>query len=725
MAASASDAHPFVLYNARYRFLFPILDADGDLTTGAASLDSELSQDCGTFADATNEATEIATSSGMYYLDLIATELDTKSTSVIVKTATAGAKTTPVVLYPKRLPVIRTGTAQAGGASSITLDSGASAIDDYYTGCYVNITNNSPSNALGQARKITAYVGSTKVATVEGTYGTNPSSASTFEVLATDDWINRFADVRAVGGTAQTAGDLMADTNDIQARLPAALVGGRMDASVGAMASGVLTAAAIAADAITAAKVADGTIDAATFAAGAINAAAIAADAITAAKIADGAIDAATFAAGAITAAAIASDAITDAKVASDVTIASVTGAVGSVTGAVGSVTGAVGSVASGGITAASFGAGAIDAAAIAANAIGASELAADAVAEIQSGLATAANLATVAGFLDTEIAAILADTNELQTDWVDGGRLDLILDAASAPSASVVADAVWDEALAGHLGAGTTGTALNAAGSAGDPWSTSIPGAYGAGSAGKIVGDNLNATVSSRAPESGGNVAAIKAKTDQLVFTIANKLDASLQAAGDFAQAAADKVWATAARILTAGTNIALAKGTGVTGFNDLSAAQVNAEADTALADVGVTSTVTGRIDAAITTRATPAQVATELATYDAPTHTELTAELATADDAVLSAIAALNNLSSAGVLTQVNAALDTTLSATIPADGTRPTLRQGVYMNTQFLYERTVSGTTLTVKNPDGTTLAVLTLGDATSPQSVTRTT
>lgn len=68
---------------------------------------------------------------------------------------------------------------------------------------------------------------------------------------------------------------------------------------------------------------------------GAITAAKIAADAITAAKIADGAIDAATFAAGAINAAAIAADAITDAKVAGDVTIASVTGAVGSVTSGV------------------------------------------------------------------------------------------------------------------------------------------------------------------------------------------------------------------------------------------------------------------------------------------------------------------------------------------------------------------------------------------------------
>jgi hypothetical protein len=66
-------------------------------------------------------------------------------------------------------------------------------------------------------------------------------------------------------------------------------------------------------------------------------------------------------------------------------------------------------------------------------DAITAAKIASDAVTEIQSGLATAANLATVAGYLDTEIAAILADTNELQTDWADGGRLDLILDARAS----------------------------------------------------------------------------------------------------------------------------------------------------------------------------------------------------------------------------------------------------------------------------------------------------
>jgi hypothetical protein len=45
----------------------------------------------------------------------------------------------------------------------------------------------------------------------------------------------------------------------------------------------------------------------------------------------------------------------------------------------------------------------------------------------------------------------------------------------------------------------------------------------------------------------------------------------------------------------------------------------QVNAEADQALADVGLTSTVSGRMDAAVSSRATPAQVQIELGNYGA----------------------------------------------------------------------------------------------------------
>lgn len=156
------------------------------------------------------------------------------------------------------------------------------------------------------------------------------------------------------------------------------------------------------------------------------------------------------------------------------------------------------------------WGSGAITAASIATNAIDADAIAADAVTEIQAGLSTldaagirtavglaAANLDTqltaIDDYLDTEIAAIKAKTDNLPASPAAVGDI---------PSAATIADAVWDEGLSGHLGAGSTGNALNAAGSSGDPWATSLPGAYGAGSAGKILGDNLNATIASRASQ-------------------------------------------------------------------------------------------------------------------------------------------------------------------------------------------------------------------------------
>ena len=182
MAHAAGDTHEFPIYGAHFRVTFPILDADGDLVSGAASLDSEVSKDSGAFADCTNEATEIATSSGMYYLDLTGAEMEAKKLAVIVKTSTAGAKTTPITLYPRRIHVMETGTAQAGAAGTITLASGASADDDFYNGMYVVITNNSPAGVDNQARRIIDYVGSTKVATLDSNWGTNPSSATTYEI---------------------------------------------------------------------------------------------------------------------------------------------------------------------------------------------------------------------------------------------------------------------------------------------------------------------------------------------------------------------------------------------------------------------------------------------------------------------------------------------------------------------------------------------------------------
>lgn len=114
---ASTDAKPVPQKNVAYRVTFPILDADGDLVTGATGLDSEISKDGGTFADCTNEATEIATSSGIYYLDLTSTEMDADTVAIIVKTSSSGAKTTTIVLYPEEAGDIRVNVTAFGGTA--------------------------------------------------------------------------------------------------------------------------------------------------------------------------------------------------------------------------------------------------------------------------------------------------------------------------------------------------------------------------------------------------------------------------------------------------------------------------------------------------------------------------------------------------------------------------------------------------------------------------------
>lgn len=56
--------------------------------------------------------------------------------------------------------------------------------------------------------------------------------------------------------------------------------------------------------------------------------------------------------------------------------------------------------------------------------------------------------------------------------------------------------------------------------------------------------------------------------------------------------------------------------------------------------------------------------------------------------------------------------------------ADGSQPNLSQAIYMILSMLFEKTISGTTLTTKKLDGTTTAMtFTLDSSTNPSSVTR--
>jgi hypothetical protein len=73
---------------------------------------------------------------------------------------------------------------------------------------------------------------------------------------------------------------------------------------------------------------------------------------------------------------------------------------------------------------------------------------------ELQADHVTAATF----GVLATEIADILADTNELQTDDYPASFA-----ALNDPTAAAIADAVWDEAKAGHVGVGSFGEEVQA----------------------------------------------------------------------------------------------------------------------------------------------------------------------------------------------------------------------------------------------------------------------
>ena len=133
--------------------------------------------------------------------------------------------------------------------------------------------------------------------------------------------------------------------------------------------------------------------------------------------------------------------------------------------------------IATGAISADSFAAGAITATVIANNAIDAATFAADVDAEVATYIWNAATASYGgAGTYGQAMEDALADTNELQGDITNGGRVDLLVDAIKAktdlipaapaatgdiPSAATIADAVWDEASTGHTDAGKAGQQL------------------------------------------------------------------------------------------------------------------------------------------------------------------------------------------------------------------------------------------------------------------------
>lgn len=255
-----------------------------------------------------------------------------------------------------------------------------------------------------------------------------------------------------------------------------------------------------------------------------------------------------------------------------------------------------------------------------------------DLTATMKTSVTTAATAATpTIGGISAGALADLFDTDSGTTYGaaVAGSLVKEIADNAggSGLTAGDVADAVWDEVLSGHLTAGSTGNALNAAGSAGDPWATALPGAYGAGTAGKLIGDNINAPIATVDTV----VDAIKAKTDLLpnatagaaggVFiaganaatSIATALTANItgNVSGSVGSVAANGITATS--IATDAINAASVKADAVTKVQTGLATPTNITAGTIstvtnLTNAPTSGDLTAAMKASVTTAATAA---------------------------------------------------------------------------------------------------------------------
>ena len=104
----------------------------------------------------------------------------TKMASVNKNWSTTPDNTSQFQIYASSNSLLTEGLAQAGASDTITLATNASATDNTYQGEWLHITS---GTGVGQARQIASYVGSTKVATLDRAWQTNPDSTSVYQIL--------------------------------------------------------------------------------------------------------------------------------------------------------------------------------------------------------------------------------------------------------------------------------------------------------------------------------------------------------------------------------------------------------------------------------------------------------------------------------------------------------------------------------------------------------------
>ena len=214
---ASADAQPIPRKNTALRITFPIYDADGDLITGATGLDSEVSKDGGTFADATSEATEIATSSGIYYLDLTSTEMNADTVAVRVQTSSSGAKTTVIVMYPEEAGDVRIDNATLVSAiwAAVVDSSGVTTLLSRLTSARAGYLDNLSAGAVALASSLTSAAAD--ITTILGRVTAAVATATGLSTAQTDltTLLSRITGLLQTKAEADTAHGLLATAADL------------------------------------------------------------------------------------------------------------------------------------------------------------------------------------------------------------------------------------------------------------------------------------------------------------------------------------------------------------------------------------------------------------------------------------------------------------------------------------------------------------------------------
>lgn len=233
-----NNALPYPVYGVPWTVVFPILDADGDPVTGA-TCDSEISKNGDTGADCTNEGTEItfttATNKGQYYLTLTAAEMT--ADIVTVNIYPDSGKATVIVLYPRKLVTLASGTSQGGAVGYITLAASTVDFDGQFNGCLCVATID--SNV--EVRVLQACTTADQQCTVTPNWNVAPDADDTYVIYLPEGMQIPQAHVKAWNdaATAIVIDTQLANTHEVTAARMGALTDliddGRLDLLIDAI----------------------------------------------------------------------------------------------------------------------------------------------------------------------------------------------------------------------------------------------------------------------------------------------------------------------------------------------------------------------------------------------------------------------------------------------------------------------------------------------------------